>query len=59
MRWSRQEGPIKVLLKFRRLGAENEDQFRPNKGVKCVTGNEILHNEITGIQTSFFHQFWG
>jgi hypothetical protein len=29
MRWSQQEGPIKVLLKVRQLGVENEGRSDP------------------------------
>jgi hypothetical protein len=48
---------IKVICKVRRLGGEN-GQFRHNReGIKCVTRNEILQNEMIGTQTSFSTNF--
>jgi hypothetical protein len=49
----------KVVLKVRRLGAENGQQFQHNRGIECVTGNENLQNEITGTQTIFSTNFGG
>ncbi len=47
---------IKVIHNVWRLGGEN-GQFRHNRGIKCIIGNEISQNEITGTQTSFSAKF--